>query len=235
MLHPKRLGSTTMLNAWRFFSQRQSSKTLTQNEKPLFRKHLAQQPIDDRLKSRFRLFRRKRRSAATDQDRLSRHLRFNSVREPASQANPPAGSRTQTWLSTFSFDGTVIPKHLSQADFPAGDVTGPTSPSRLMRIRTAEDKRRVEAVLTTPISSLAAYVSPEMMVMIKKSPFIKHGEDAVVFRSHVHRTRGQNRLECYRILSRFLRNVASEIVYREQRIAADEMMYRAEGAMDDPE
>ena len=235
MLHSKRLGSTTILIAWRFFFQRQSSRTLTQNEKPFFRKHLAQQSIDDRLESRFRLFRRKRRWATTDQDRLSRHLRFNSIREPVSQATPPAGSRTQTWLSTFSFDGTVIPKHLSQAEFPAGDVTGPTSPSRLLRMRTDEDKRRVEAVLTTPISSLATYISPEMMDMIKKSPFIKHGEDVVVFRSHLHRTRGQNRLECYRILSRFLRNVASEIVYRKQRIAADEMMYKTEGAIDDPQ
>ena len=222
----------------RFSLQRKLSRTLKQNKKPSFRKHLAQEHRNIRMKSLCRLYWRKRRLGESDsskQDRLSTRLKFNSVREPVSQANPPAGSRTQKWLSTVSFDGTVIPKHLSQAEFPAGKFTGHVSPSRLLRMRTDEDKRRVEAVLTTPISSLTAYISPEMMDMIKKSPFIKHGEDVVVFRSHGHQTRGQNRLECYRILSRFLRNVASEIVYREQRVAADEMMYRAEGAIDDPQ
>ena len=148
-------------------------------------------------------------------------------------------SPTFEWQSRFAFDGTVVPKQLSSLHYPAGAVAGHT-PKAPRKRRTVEEKQKVKAVLTTPIPPLAEYLTPQMMDMIKQSPYVKSssvkdGEDVVVLQSDEHRTRGQNELECYKLLSRLLRNIASEIVYREQRIVADEKMYREEGSFEDPE
>ena len=239
-----------------------SEKHLRQHEAPIFRKHLVQPHLDqrtkgeprERSKERFRVYWRKRKEEPRKPALPPARLKFSGVLVPPSQVPKQDGSLTQEWLSHFKFDGTVIPKRFSWFDFPGDDETcgkhlsqieadevkdtlrtGYLSPRGPSRKRTQEDKRRVEVVLTTPIPPLAEYVSPDMMDMIRKSPLIDRNENIVVFRSHRHSTRGQNLLECYRTLSRFVRNIASEIVYREQRNAADESMYRAEGGIDDPE
>ena len=135
-----------------------------------------------------------------------------------------------------SFDGTALPSYLSKVNFPAGDVAGYKAPrGGLWYERTEEDRRNVETVLTTSIRIMAAYVTPKMIDTIKKSPYFKRDENEVVFSSHRHRTRGRNVQYCYKILSRFTGNIFSEIVYRRQRIAADERMYREDGAAHDPE
>ena len=69
---------------------------------------------------------------------------------------------------------------------------------------------------------LAHHVTSDMMEMIKKSPLVKRGKNEIVLRSDRLKTKPSNRRECYVLLSRFLRNVASEIVYREERIAAED-------------
>ncbi len=232
----------TLLDAVQFFSQRQPSRRMTQHEKPRIRKHLAQPQLHELLENKpqqlvendFRLYWRK--SHLTEprprkEARPSRRLaKFHKLTD---QASLPSESLTQKWLRRFTFDGTVIPNHLSQYEFPAGDVADNIFPPGPQRKRTEEDKRRVEVVLKTPIPALAEYVSPEMIKMIKQSPYKARDENMTILRSHRHQRRRQNLQECYRILSRFIRNVASEIVYREKRIAADEKMYREEGAIDD--
>ena len=228
-----------MLDTWRLFTQRQSPRTLTQirkalGTKPQFRKHWAQPHYDERItdekrermEDRFSIWWGERRQ----QHRLSPRLRFLNGPEPTSQGLPQAASLTQDWLSRFSHDGTVVPRRLSAYEFPTGYSPRPRRPTGLLTKRTKDDKRRSEAVLTTPFSELTEYVSPEMMEMIKESPLITRGENAIVFRSHMYSSQKMNLLECFRLLSRFIRNVASEIVYREQRIAAEERMYREKGA-----
>lgn len=213
--------------------------TAASARKPLFRKHLVQPHPDkrvreekrDRIEARFQLWWGERRQKV----RLSPRPRFNSVCEPTSQALPHAESLTQEWLSKFSFDGTVVPRRLSHYEFPAGKIADCERPPGPPRRRTDEDKRRTEAVLTTPISALNEWVSPEMLEMIKESPLITRGENTVVFRSHQYPTQKKNLLDCFRLLSRFIKNVASEIVYREQLIAAEERIYKGEEAFDDPE
>ena len=231
-----------VLDAVQFFPQRQPFRRLTQHEKPRIRKHLAQPQLHELLENKpqqlvdndFRLYWRKShltepkpRKEARPSRRLPNFHKFTG------QASLPDESLTQKWLRGFTFDGTVIPNHLSLYEFPGGDVAGNISTRGPQRKRTEEDKRRVEVVLKTPIPALAEYVSPEMMKMIKQSPYKARDENVTIFRSHRHQRRRQNLQECYRILSRFIRNVASEIVYREKRIAADEKMYREEGAIDD--
>lgn len=234
----------TILNTRWLFSRPQLSRTLTKDTKPLarkrvFRKHVVQPHFDERIKkenrdrldARFQVWWGERRQKT----RLSSRLRFDSDCEPTSQALPHAESLTQEWLSKFSFDGTVVPRRLSHYEFPAGkmdDCKRPPGPPRKM---TKEGKRRAEAVLTTPISALTEFVSPKMIEMIKESPLITRGENVVVFRSHQYPTQKKNLVDCFRLLSRFIKNVASEIVYREQLIAAEERMYKGEDALDDPE
>ena len=169
----------------------------------------------------------------SEQTRLSPRLRFNSVRE-SRQASTQHGSRTSEWLSRMPTDGTVVPKQHSRIEYPAGVVAMPTPPIPRKR-RTNEDKANVEAVLVTPIPPLTQYLSTEMINMMRTSPFYDPSQDVVIVRSDGHRTRGQNVLGCYKRLTLLIRNVAHEIVYREQRIAAEEKIYREEGAYDDPE
>ena len=227
-----------------------------------FRKHIVQPHFDERIAgdnrhrkdARFRLYWRKSglvntepvshsRAERTDsgimqklhsqQSKLSPRLRFNSVREPG-DASTQGQSRTSEWLSRFRSDGTVVPKNISAVNFPAGHVAEPT-PQMPRKRRTNEDKANVEAVLITPVPSLGQYLSAEMIDMIRKSPFYHSDGDVVVVRTHANRTRGQNKLGCYKFLTALIRNVANEIVYREDRLAAEEKMYREEGAYDDPE
>ena len=163
-------------------------------------------------------------------------LNFNSIREP-SEASTQNESRTSEWLSRFKFEGqTVVPRQLSRIEFPAGIVADPVAtPSVPRKRRTNKDRADVEAVLITPVHPLGEYISAEMIDMIRMSPHHDPRQDAVIVRTHAHRTRGQNALGCFKLLTTLIRNVANEIVYREQRIAAEEKMYREEGAYDDPE
>ena len=213
-------------------------------EKLSFRKHHVQPHFDQRIEEhpgrrdeRFRLYWRKSGQVKTEpvneQTRLSPRPRINSVREPG-EASTQHGSRTSEWLLRVAGDGTVVPKHLSRVRFPAGPVAEPT-PQIPRKKRTSEDKANVEAVLITSIPLLTEYLSAEMIDMIRTSPFHDPSEDEVIIRSDQHRTRGQNVLGCFKRFTRLIRNVANEIVYREQRIAAEERMYREEGAFDDPE
>ena len=256
ILHLKNLSLATILDTSRFLPQRRGQSatawekhSVREKEKkgPSSHMYLMQPRFNRRIRSekeektheRFRLCWRKPLvdNAPSEQNGLSPRLRFNNIRELTSQspAKAQSHSRTYIWLSHFAFNGTVIPKHFSQPQFPAGVASGHFTPPSPRKRRTEEDKRRVEAMLRTPIAPLAEYITPEMMDMLKKSPFNQHGEDVLVFRSHWHRTRGQNLVQCFNHLSRLVRNVASEIVYREQRVAADEKMYRKEGTYDDPE
>ena len=216
------------------------------SEKRLFRKYNVQPWFDgrtekeqDRLNAGFRLYWRKgkrglvRKTLRQQTEPLSSRLRFNSVREPGGSSTQN-GSRTSEWLSLFASEGTVVPKRLSRIEFPAGDVAIPTPPVPRKR-RTNQEKANVEAVLITPIPLMRDYLSAEMIDTIRTSPFCDPGLDVVTLRSQAHRTRGQNVLECFNLLTKLIRNVANEIVYREQRIVAEERMYREEGAYDDPE
>ena len=233
------------------------------SDKHSFRKHLVQPHSDERISdedrdrrdARFRLYWRKSGQVKTEpvshspaereddaimkklrsqqQTKLSPRLRFNSVRKPG-EASTQDQSRTSEWLSRFASDGTVVPKQLSSIEFPAGSVAVPT-PQIPRKRRTNEDKANVEAVLITPVPSLTDYLSAEMIDMIRTSPFYHSSKDVVIFRSDMHRTRGQNAMGCFKHLTLFIRNVANEIVYRERRIAAEERMYREDGAYEDPE
>ena len=264
MLQLKRLGWMPKLDVWRPFQQRQPVRTLTQDKKerkkkereekereqkerekkPLFfRKHWAQpnphgriqHERSHRLHARFKKYWRTMPVASVEPGKkVPRPLRPTSKYFP-DPTNRTAGSLTQIWLSRFVQGGRMVPKRLSRPDFPARDVSGLTNPPGPKRKHTEAERRRVEAVLTIPIPPLAEWVSPEMMNLIRRSPFKKQDEDAIVIRSDRLRTRGKNLLQCYLLQNRFLRNVASEIVYRERRVEADEMMYREEGAVDDPE
>ena len=227
-----------------------------------FRKHLVQPHFDERVAyedrrrtdARFRLYWRKSglvktepvshsRAEGTDSGMMEKlhsqrtepspRLRFHGVREPGEKSTK-GQSRTSEWLSRFVSQGTVVPRNLSEAKFPAGHVAEPT-PQIPRKRRTNEDKANVEAVLITPVPSLGQYLSAEMIDMIRTSPFYYPDGDVVVVRTHKHRTRGQNKLGCYKFLTVLIRNVANEIVYREQRLAAEEKMYMEEGAYDDPE
>ena len=213
-------------------------------DKLFFRKYIVQPHFDERIEedreranARFRLYWRTSGQVKTEpvseQTRLSHHPRLNTVREPG-QASTQHESRTSEWLMRMTTGGTVVPKHLSRIEFPAGDVAEPTPPLPRTR-RTNEDKANVEAVVITPISRLSEYVSTEMIDSIRTSPFHDPGEDVVIVRNHESRTRGQNIIKSFKLLTLLIRNVASEIVYREQRIAAEEKMYREQGAFDDPE
>ena len=234
-------------------------------KKHSFRKHHVQPHFDQRIEEhpsrrdeRFRLYWRKSglvKAEPVDHSRAERkeygiikqlhsqltgppypRLKSNSIREP-SVASTQNESRTSEWLSRFASDvRTVVPKQLSRIEFPAGIVAEPiATPSVPRKRRTNEDKANVEAVLITPVLPLGEYVSAEMIDMIRMSPYHDPRQDAVIVRTHAHRTRGQNALGCFKLLTTLIKNVANEIVYREQRIAAEEKIYREEGAYDDPE
>ena len=228
------------------------TKKKRQNRKPAFRKHFKKDPREN-IEVRYQKYWSQSSYVETGPrkpSRLSSRPAITSVREATLETSRHAGSLTQKWLSYFSFEGTVVPRHLSYYEFdvPGNESlsvirdnevkeslrTGYMTPRAPTRNRTKEEMRQEEAVLSTPTAPLADYVSPDMMNMIKKSPFI-NADREVVFRSDYRQTRRQNLLECYRLLSRFLRNVANEIVYREQRTAAVEMIYKGEDAIDDPE
>ena len=72
------------------------------------------------------------------------------------------------------------------------------------------------------IPSLEQYVSPEMIQSIKRAPCYKPDGNEIVFKSHQHLTQVKNGTQCVKNCSLFLRNVASEILYREKENAADE-------------
>ena len=201
MLPSKRLDSTILLNASRLFSQRRLSRNLTENpqfaHKPVFRMHRLQ-------------------------------LDRANVREPTSQAPQHNVSATQKWVTSMNSHPVVIPKYLSYVEFPAGEPepiirpTGGPIPKR-----TQEDRRRVEAVLKTPLLPLAKYISPEMLDSIKKSPYYAHDENVIVLRCHQKLKQKTNELQCLTNLRRLIRNVANEIMYREN------MANKIEGEMDD--
>ncbi|CAF9939530.1 MAG: hypothetical protein ALECFALPRED_008161 [Alectoria fallacina] len=218
MPHFKRLGSTNVLNASRFFSQRQASRNTTQDDKLVFSRHLVQPRPDnfaEKYENSFRLFWNTRSS------KLAKNLA------------PHHGlSATQKWLAAVAAAVNVVPKNRVKLEFPAGDIAPIPRPPGPTPKRTEKDRQRVEAVLKVRISSLAKIVSPEMMDSIKHSPYYAHDENKVVLRWHQHWTRGANGQQCFRNLNLFIRNVANEIVYRENSIAADEMV-REQGKIND--
>ena len=198
-------------------------KSLTQGERPLVRGHWSQLPSDLSKKDQVQPW---------FDDREQRFPMVTTDRSFRMVSTEPLGN-----LPTYSsFDGTALPSYISQVKFPAGDVAGYKAPrGRTQSERTEEDRRNAEAVLTTPIRLLEPYITPEMIDVIKDSPYFKRHENEVVFSSHRYRTRGQNVQHCYKMLSHFIRNASREISYRTERIAVDEMMYREDGSADDPE
>ena len=152
--------------------------------------------------------------------------------EPTSLAPHHGLSATQKWLAAVAAAVNVVPKNRVKLEFPAGDIAPIPRPPGPTPKRTEKDRQRVEAVLKVRISSLAKIVSPEMMDSIKHSPYYAHDENKVVLRWHQHWTRGANGQQCFRNLNLFIRNVANEIVYRENSIAADEMV-REQGKIND--
>ena len=79
------------------------------------------------------------------------------------------------------------------------------------------------------IPTLEQYVSPEMIQSIKRAPCYEPYPNEIVFKSHQHLTQVKNGRQCEKHCSLFLRNVASEILYREKENAAAESADRKEG------
>ena len=131
-----------------------------------------------------------------------------NVQEPSSQAPHHA-------LSTSRITFSGIFKNISQVDFPAGRSAPTPPPPGPSPKRTAEDRRRSEAVLKTPIGLLRNYVSTKVIEKIKKSPYYVHDEDTIVLRCHQHQKQERNESLCNGQLIRLLQNVESEIGYRE--------------------
>lgn len=237
MLHSKRLGSTNVLNASRFFSQRQASRNTTQDHKPVFRRHLVQPKPDKFARNydkAFNLF-WKTRSKTLENIKLGRWSRppLPDYHKPTRPAPHHVVSATQKWLAAAAATVNVVPRDLVLVEFPAGDIDPIPPPPGPTPKRTEEDRRRVEAVLKVRISSLTRFVSPEMMDSIRDSPYYVHDEDVVILRCHQHQKRGANGQQCFRDLNLFVRNVANEIVYRENSTAADEMVHKKRRKIDD--
>ena len=304
MLHPKSIGSTSVLNAWRFVSQvsqRQLSRYLTQEHKLSTREQKelsgrsvlhyprsspgrngrpvrvrvlerpspeSQEQIDTRERSasaipcrsyrgtrrhklltnfpselealrkwlvkarsdqreianqeqlssfvaqQWELFNQRIRDAeASSQSSKESHSHLDDL-ELSSQA-PVRASTTQSWYDRFFRIVIAIPKHVSKLEFPAGDIKPVKHSTGPMPKRTQEDRRRAEAVLTTPVFLLANYITPEMLESIKESP---HYDDmgAVVIRCDHHQKQAGNKIQCFRLLTRLLKSIAMEINYREQ-------------------
>ena len=224
----KRIVSTIVMDARRFFTQKPSSEaSMSQktkkpintkyNQKIVIKKHMSMdydvgQPdfLSDYL-------RQKRLKA---QNKLGKKPRPSDPRDSDS-LKAPRKSPTSEWLSTAPSTPMVVPKECSfsgQANDP-GYYQRPLGPPRK---HTAEARKKAEVVLTTSVPMLAHHVTSDMMEMIEKSPLVTRGKDVIVLRSDRFRTKVHNRRECYILLARFLRNVASEIVYREERIAAED-------------
>ena len=131
-------------------------------------------------------------------------------------------SSTETWLKMLGNRHPVVPRHLFLKDFPAGFLPSDRSPTGGRPKRTPEDKKRVECVMKVYIPTLEQYVSPEMIQSIKRAPYYKPDGNEIVFQTHQHLTQVKNGRQCEKNCSLFLRNVASEILYREKKNAADE-------------
>lgn len=214
MHRSKILGSTTVRDAWRFLSQRQITRDLTQDHNSVFRKHLTRpdpEKVAANYNKRFRLYWKNR------SDKLvPRH----------------AVSETQQWLTAVGATVNVIPRDLSQVEFAASEIAPIPRPPGPTPKRTEEHRRRSEAVLSLSISPLANYVSPQMSDSIRKSPHYVPDKKAIEIRCHQHQKQAANQRECFKKVNRFIRNVANEIVYRENIIAAEEVVYKGEGDND---
>ena len=238
MLHSKRLGSRFVLDTWRVLPQRRITRHLTQKhglERPVIRKHVVQ-PSTDKHAKNYEKALRTHWEAPAKKSKLLRPKLANGSQDPPPYYYEPARhdiSPTQQWLTSIGSVVNMIPKNLSQVEFPAGDVVAFPPSSGPTPKRTQEDKQKVEAVLEIRISHLAKYVSPEMMESIKVSPYYARYKNAVLLRCHQHQSQGANQRQCYKNLNRLVRNVAREIVYREEKIVVDEMAYRGEADIED--
>ncbi|CAD6592650.1 MAG: hypothetical protein ASARMPREDX12_006294 [Alectoria sarmentosa] len=237
MLHSKRLGSTNVLNASRFFSQRQASRNTTQYDKPVFRRHLVQPKPEKFARNQNKAFNLfwLTRSKTLENIRLGRWSRRPLIdfTKPTSPAPHHVVSATQKWLTAMAANANVVPRDLTLVEFPAGDIDPIPRPPGPTPKRTEEDRRRLEAVLKVRISSLTRFVSPEMMDSIRDSPYCAHDEDVIIMRCHKRLKRKANGQQCFRDLNRFVRNVANEILYRENSTAADEMVHKKPWKIDD--
>ena len=244
ILRFKRTTSTTVMDATRFFPQKVLSRVLTsQNTKRAFKKHRTGSDDDRRMRlndqnCREEVPRWKIRLEKKTKFERHKEARISERHQEAPQSDPPisdshqatgpillqARSPTYQWLSRLPATPIVLPDGVSECSIPdegnePGDLKAPV---RQLRKHTKEERKKVEVILTTSVPKLAHFVPSDMMEMIKKSPLIPRGKDVLVLRSDNLRTRSRNLKECYKLLTRFLRNVASEIIYREERIAADD-------------
>ena len=240
----KRVFAMTMMGAWRLFPQRSSSRALMVQNTKLVERRMA---LEDRMKEAIRLkehlHKKNKRKDLDKKMKRTKKSRQSRPQNPdssqASEQTPsPAKSPTSEWISKYNSLPILVPKQISDCSIqptPSEPQGGRKPPPVSLRKRPEEERQAVEVVLTTPIPLLALFVTPEMMKMIKKSPFVPVGEDVVVLQSDKKRLWVQNQRECYMMLTRLLRNVASEIVYREERMAADNEMrhMREEKSMED--
>lgn len=120
-------------------------------------------------------------------------------------------SATQSWLTGIGSTVSVIPGHLFHVDFPTEDIA-PIPPRPGIRINM---KQRTKAVLKVSVPRLAEYVSPEMTDSIKQSPFYVRDEDIILLRCNARLNQVLNGSFCVEITDFLLRNIANEIVYRE--------------------
>lgn len=213
-------------------------------EGPTIRKHLVQPSTEKhakRYEQAFRAFWGYRKSKLENL-RLGGWTRapvadYHRLAGPAPRG---AVSATRKWLMAIGPAVYVIPRNLVRVEFPAGEMAPPpeTTPEHpqenMLRFedtlkprypskakpkrtpkRTQEDRERLEAVLELELSPVAKYVSSEMMDGIKESPYFVDEKNAVVLRCLQHQTQGANKRQCIINLSKFIRNVANEIVYRE--------------------
>ena len=202
-----------MVDARRLFPQNTSFRASTsQRKKQTFRKiHEAGSDVDVEWAA----------AARNWKNRLEKRTKRP---KDAQQKLLKAKSPTQQWIYRFPSVPILLPKRLSEFNIPEEVVKEPQERRKHRMVpldeRSEEERQSVEAVLTTPIPILCHYVTHDMMELIKNSPFIQPGEDVLVIHSDRMRTREHNERECYILLSRLLRNVASQIVYKEERMAA---------------
>ena len=238
ILRFRRIVSTTAMDARRFFSQRSPSRALvSQDTKPTLKSYRTLADNDQRTEheNQDRSEKGHRRVKIRKMNTKSRNGAWPSGPLDSDSLQAQVGSSASQWLSKFPYTPIAVPLGISSCSMPSsisgpGDSKAPLGPLKKgpLKKHTEEDRQKVEVVLTTPVPILAHYVPSDMIEMIKKSPFVMPGKDEIVLRSDRFRTTGLNRRECYKFLTRLLRNVASAIVYREERIAADKKRHTRE-------
>ena len=133
MIRSSRPRSATVLETWRSFSRRQSTRYLTQNHEPegrAIRKHVVQPGTEKharKCESAFRNFWKFRERRKMESFRLGNWSRapLPDHRMPAGPAPRETLSATQKWLRAIGSEPNVIPRNIPRIEFPAGEMPPP--------------------------------------------------------------------------------------------------------------